>query len=266
VTQALFSMTLTTRSVELLMERDPDAAVRKLGELHELERDALAEMRALIFELRPGSLEQDGLVQALRTHAAAVQGRTGLPVLVEADPLDRLPIELEDALFRIAQEALHNAVKHSSASRVHVRLERSRDGVCLSVEDDGVGFDQTAVPSGHLGVAGMRTRAEQLGARLEVQSRKGAGTRIAVEASAPLSPAESRPAASPGGRPGPHRPNDVGMKGSVAAAVGARRPLWRRAAEPTLCTCPTLMPQPTPRSVSSSWTWTAVCAPASRVS
>ena len=78
VTQALFSMTLTTRSVELLMDRDPAAARQMLGELRELEREALAEMRALIFELRPANLEQDGLVQAIRTHAAGIQGRVGL--------------------------------------------------------------------------------------------------------------------------------------------------------------------------------------------
>ena len=119
VTQALFSMTLTTRSVELLMERDPAAARQMLGELRELEREALAEMRALIFELRPANLEQDGLVQALRTHAAGIQGRVGLVVRVDcAVDDDRAPIEVETALYRIAQEALHNVVKHAEAGHV----------------------------------------------------------------------------------------------------------------------------------------------------
>src|SRR4029079_18372191 len=79
VTQALFSMTLVTRSTELLVDRDPAAAKERLGSLRDLQREALAEMRALIFELRPGNLENDGLLAALRTHAAALQGRIGLP-------------------------------------------------------------------------------------------------------------------------------------------------------------------------------------------
>lgn len=180
VTQALFSMTLTTRSVELLLERDTAAAAQKLTELRELERDALAEMRGLIFELRPGSLEQDGLVQALRTHAAAVQGRTGLSVLVEAEPIDRLPLEVEDALYRIAQEALHNVVKHASATSACIRLSAEDGSVRMTVDDDGSGFVEADVPRGHLGLAGMRSRAEQLGGRLLVSSRRGEGTVIEV--------------------------------------------------------------------------------------
>ena len=114
VTQALFSMTLITRSVEMLLERDPAAAAERLETLRELQRDALAEMRALIFELRPGSLERDGLVQALRTHAAAVEGRTGLSIVVDCSELpERLALGTEDVLYRIGQEALHNVVKHA---------------------------------------------------------------------------------------------------------------------------------------------------------
>ena len=99
VTQALFSMTLLTRSIELLLVKDPSAVLGKLASLRDLQRDALAEMRSLIFELRPGSLEADGLVHALRTHTAAVQGRIGLPVVFEADLAERLPIEVEDVLL-----------------------------------------------------------------------------------------------------------------------------------------------------------------------
>jgi PAS domain S-box-containing protein len=85
VTQALFSMGLTARALELLLDRDPEAARQKLAELQELQKDALAEMRTLIFELRPQGLETDGLAQALRNHGAAVQGRTGLAVSVEVE-------------------------------------------------------------------------------------------------------------------------------------------------------------------------------------
>jgi PAS domain S-box-containing protein len=181
VTQALFSMTLTTRSAELLLDRDAEAAQRKLQELRELERDALAEMRGLLFELRPRSLEQDGLVQAVRTHAAAVQGRSGLSVVVEADPIDRMSIAVEDALFRVAQEALHNVIKHAGATRVTVRIKGEPDGIRLEVADDGHGFDASQVPSGHLGLAGMRARVEQVGGRFEIRSSPH-GTVLTVRA------------------------------------------------------------------------------------
>jgi PAS domain S-box-containing protein len=191
VTQALFSMGLTTRSLELLLERDPAAARTKLAELRDLQRDALAEMRTLIFELRPSSLESDGLLQAVRTHAAAVQGRTGMSVEVSADPdpleesgEPRAPIAVEEALYRIAQEALHNIVKHANARNATIRLARDADGLRLTVTDDGVGFDPTQVPRGHLGLAGMRQRAEQLGGEFAVTSRAGSGSRIEVAISA----------------------------------------------------------------------------------
>ncbi len=189
VTQALFSMTLMTRSIEVLMERDPDAVAERLATLRDLQRDALAEMRALIFELRPASLEQDGLVAALRTHASAVQGRTGLRITVEAaepDGAERLPADVEAALYRIAQEAIHNVVKHAGARRVGLRVRHARGGVQLVVTDDGSGFEPGSVSGAHLGLAGMRSRAEQLGGRLEIVSRPGDGTVIKANVPVPL--------------------------------------------------------------------------------
>ncbi|HEX2221873.1 MAG TPA: GAF domain-containing protein [Candidatus Limnocylindria bacterium] len=181
VTQALFSMGLTMRSLELLLSQgQADAAAGKLNELRELQRDALAEMRTLIFELRPASLETDGLEQALRTHATAVGSRTGLAVTVETDLPDRLPLETEEALYRVAQEALHNVVKHAGASRTHIRLLRDPKGVRLAVSDDGRGFDPARVGRGHLGLVGMEQRAERIGGRLEVTSRPGDGTTVEV--------------------------------------------------------------------------------------
>ncbi|MGZ9277196.1 MAG: GAF domain-containing protein [Candidatus Limnocylindrales bacterium] len=180
VTQALFSMTLVSRSVELLLERDPAAAREQLGQLRELQREALAEMRALIFELRPGNLEQDGLVRALKTHASALQGRLGLPIVVESDLTERLPLVAEEVLYRIAQEALHNVVKHAGARQVRVEIRRHDGGVQLRVEDDGKGFDAALVPEGHLGLVGMRVRADRVGARFSCSSKIGEGTTIEV--------------------------------------------------------------------------------------
>jgi PAS domain S-box-containing protein len=180
VTQALFSMTLVSRSTELLLDRDLDAARTQLTQLRDLQREALAEMRALIFELRPGNLEQDGLIRALRTHTAALQGRLGLPVVVESALKERLPLVIEEVLYRIAQEALHNVVKHAGARQVRVDVFRSGSGVRLRVEDDGKGFDPDRVPDGHLGLTGMRARAERIGASFSCRSEPGKGTTIEV--------------------------------------------------------------------------------------
>jgi len=180
VTQALFSMTLVTRSVELLIDRDPANAKEKLTSLRDLQREALAEMRALIFELRPGNLENDGLLPALRTHTAALQGRIGLPVVVTSELSERLPLEVEEVLYRIAQEALHNVVKHAGARQVEVAIDRRGSDVVLRIRDDGKGFDAAAVPDGHLGLTGMRARADKIGASYTVSSRSGEGTTVEV--------------------------------------------------------------------------------------
>jgi len=183
VTQALFSMTLVSRSIEILLDRDPAQVPERLAGLRELQREALAEMRALIFELRPGNIEEHGLIQALRTHSASLSGRIGLPVVVDAEAdlaVDRPRIDVEETLYRIAQEALHNVVKHAGAREARIEMRRVPEGVRLVVTDDGRGFDPTAVPDGHLGLAGMRARAERLGGRMEVVTAFGQGTRIEV--------------------------------------------------------------------------------------
>jgi PAS domain S-box-containing protein len=180
VTQALFSMTLVSRSIEMLLDRDVEAARTQLAQLRDLQREALAEMRALIFELRPGNLEQDGLDRALRTHAAALQGRIGLPITVESTLDERLPLAVEEVLYRIAQEALHNVVKHANARQVRVELGRITGAIRLRVSDDGRGFDPAQVGDGHLGLAGMQARAEKIEARFTVTSVTGQGTAVEV--------------------------------------------------------------------------------------
>jgi PAS domain S-box-containing protein len=202
VTQALFSMTLVTRSLELLLDRDRAAAFEKLTDLRALQRDALAEMRALVFELRPDGLARDGLVTALRTHAAAVQARLGLPISVEAGSVERLPIGIEEALYRIAQEALHNVVKHAAATEARIVVLVRDDRCVLVASDDGRGFDPRTVPPGHLGLAGMAARAERLGGDLSIDSRPGGGTRISVDV--PLATSGRRAVAPRDARPETH--------------------------------------------------------------
>lgn len=184
VTQALFSMGLTLRTLEILLDTDPVAARTKLIELRELQKDALAEMRTLIFELRPSSLETDGLVQALRNHANAVGRRSGLVVVVDAEAVDGLALAGQEALYRIGQEALHNVVKHANASRATIRIWTEKGRVRLSVTDDGIGFDPDAVPRGHIGLIGMRQRADLVAGDLRVMSRHRRGT--VIEASVPI--------------------------------------------------------------------------------
>ena len=208
VTQALFSMTLVTRTTELLLDRDTDKAKEQLGSLRDLQREALAEMRALIFELRPGNLEQDGLLPALKTHAAALQGRIGLPIVVTSDLTERLPLAVEEVLYRISQEALHNVVKHAAARQVTLSIDRIRTGVRLRIADDGKGFDAASVPDGHLGLAGMRARAEKIGATLEVDSR---ARRRDDDRGHPARRGDRRgPGGCTAGTRACHRTNDVG--------------------------------------------------------
>ncbi|HEY4752440.1 MAG TPA: histidine kinase [Candidatus Limnocylindrales bacterium] len=180
VTQALFSMTITAGAARMLLERSAPGVDAKLDEVAALARDALAEMRSLIFELRPGSLAEEGFAPALRKHVAAVQGRTGLAIRLDLDPdLPRLPLSIEDALYRIAQEAVHNVVKHARAREVAIRIGHSPVGVVMEVRDDGVGFDQRVRTDG-LGLAGLTARAERLDGAVTVTSAEGRGTVVVV--------------------------------------------------------------------------------------
>jgi signal transduction histidine kinase len=186
----------------MLLERDPSRVPEKLHELRELASDALAEMRGLIFELRPGSLDRDGLVTALRKHAAAVQGRTGMSVSVDATEIERVSPAVEETLYRIAQEALHNVLKHARATEARIVLGSDGEALRMSVTDNGAGFVPSAVPSGHLGLEGMRARAERIGAVLTVTSRLGSGTRIEVSAPTETEAGEdANPAADAGPDP-----------------------------------------------------------------
>ena len=190
-------MTLVTRSLELLMDKDLAAAREKIADLRALQRDALAEMRALVFELRPDSLARDGLVVALRTHVAAVEARTGVTVVLEAGVVERMPPPIEQALFRIAQESLHNIVKHAAAEHARITIAAS-DGRCFMVtSDDGRGFDPSAVPPGPPGPDGHGRRVPN-GSAAASRSTPGPGLAPGSASSsrwtswAPAQPAERR--------------------------------------------------------------------------
>ncbi len=185
VIQALFSMTMHARAAQLALESSevepvvPIAA--PLRELSTLIHDALAEMRALIFELRPGALAEEGLVLALRQQAAVLSARDGFTVDVDG-PVARIALEdeVEQQLYRIAVEALHNVAKHARATRVEIRLVADETGVRLTVADDGCGFDTRTAHPGHFGLSTMAERASSVGARLTITSTPGRGTLVTV--------------------------------------------------------------------------------------
>src|SRR5512135_1152862 len=153
-----------------------------LDEINETSQNALAEMRLLIYQLRPPLLEKEGLPAALQARLAAVEGRAGLKTDLKTDLTARLPIAVEEGLYHIAQEALNNALKHSHARSVHVSLLQNGPVICLEIADDGIGFEAaTASQEGKMGLPDMEQHASELGGRLTVDSEPGKGTRIRVD-------------------------------------------------------------------------------------
>ncbi len=183
VSQQLFSMTLTAQAARAQLEKNPQRVALQLERLQETATAALAEMRALIFQLRPPALRDQGLVAALQQHAQALSRREGLAIALGVVGDDRLARGLEQPLFRIVQEALNNVVKHANASNVSVTLEFSSERILLRVNDDGQGFDPAATPSGrgrHLGMISMRERAAEIGGTMDLRSMIGGGTEVIV--------------------------------------------------------------------------------------
>jgi PAS domain S-box-containing protein len=183
VTQALYGVTLYAEAAaSTLAAGDPETANANVREIRTIAREALQEMRLLIFELRPSILEQEGLAAALQARLTAVEGRTaGLTthIAVEADL--RLPGRVEEALYRIAQEALNNVFKHAHARTVTVALRRAGPTVRLEIADDGAGFVREAGRGGGIGLHSMQERADLIGARLTIESAPGRGTAVQVE-------------------------------------------------------------------------------------
>jgi PAS domain S-box-containing protein len=193
VTQTLFSASLAADVLPRLWERNREAGLNCLSEVHQLTRGALAEMRTLLLELRPAALVETELKALLSQLAEAVTSRARIPVTVQAVPHCILPPEVQVALYRIAQEALNNVAKHAAATHAEVIFQStptptSEEGqpyataVELSVADDGRGFEPTGMPDGckGLGLGIMRERAEAIGAAFEISSRPGQGTHVTV--------------------------------------------------------------------------------------
>ncbi|MFF1605978.1 GAF domain-containing sensor histidine kinase [Streptomyces mirabilis] len=183
VSQKLFSLRLTAQAAAALVDRDP---ARAKGELHQvamLAAEATEELRAAVIELRPAALDEDGLVATLRTQIQVLDRAHSAHVTFAGHGVRALPAAQEEAVLRVAQEALHNALRHSGAGRVDVTLEKRGTGTVLRVSDDGAGFEPTAIRAAgrHLGLVSMRDRSSGVGGTLSVESAPGKGTTIEME-------------------------------------------------------------------------------------
>jgi signal transduction histidine kinase len=201
VTQKLFSLRLTADAAATLAARDPSRAADELGTVRRLAAEVADELRAIVVGLRPVDLAGDGLDVALRKQAELLDRVHGAAVRFTGAPVPRLGAAAEEAAYRIAQEALHNALRHGAPSTVEVRLGAAGGVVRLEVADDGSGFDpRPAGSSGRLGLASMRDRARAAGGRLELASAPGRGTTVRLLL--PVAAPSGGGGGGPGGRDG----------------------------------------------------------------
>lgn len=188
----LIGQNLTALSVNLgvidtqLSAQTRHCVATHLEESRALLTDTIAVVRTLITDLRPVALEEYGLLPALRAYARSVQGRSGLPIQVIGDDATiRLPADAELALFRVAQEAVTNAVNHARAQNIWITFSHASGSAHLIIADDGVGFDPTEIASvnahSHIGLLAMQERATGLGGSFEIDSAPGKGTRVHIE-------------------------------------------------------------------------------------
>jgi PAS domain S-box-containing protein len=193
VSQALFGITLGARTARTMLDRDPARAAEPLEYAMSLAEAALAEMRALIFELRPESLANEGLIVALEKLAAAARARHHVEVHTALTDEPNITLEAKEALYRIAQEALQNVVRHARATEVSLSVAPSEntenDELVMDIRDNGIGFDPSESFPGHVGLNSMRERMPRLGGTFSLESVPEEGTHIV--ATIPLPPSEA---------------------------------------------------------------------------
>ncbi len=180
VSQTLFSASVIAESLPQLFARDSDKVARGLGQLQRLTRSALAEMRTLLLELRPADLSETDLSELFRQLIEAALGRTKAVLSLSAESVGQLAADVQLALYRITQESLNNALHHSQATEIAIRLSSYPDRVEICISDNGRGFDPDLPHPGHLGLGIMAERASAIGASLTVKSQPGQGTAITL--------------------------------------------------------------------------------------
>jgi signal transduction histidine kinase/ligand-binding sensor domain-containing protein len=181
VTQTLFSASLIAEVLPRIWEKDRSEGDRRLDELRQLTRGALAEMRTLLLELRPATLVESDLDELLKQLSEAFAGRARISTKLNINGHCEIPVNVKIALFRIAQEALNNASKHSGATEVTISLVCNENSVKLYIIDNGIGFEQDQIRPDHLGLSIMKERAEAAEIKISIQSQSGEGTQVLVE-------------------------------------------------------------------------------------
>ncbi len=201
VTQTLFSASLIAEALPHIWENNPEEGRKLLGELRQLNKGALADMRSLLMELRPASVIEARLCDLIRQLAESVRGRTNTNIKIIRLDDRRLPDEIHLGFYRIAQEALANVIKHARARNVQLSLscipidaqkdqEGGRIKASLDILDDGCGFDLTNIPSDHFGLKNIRDRARSIGAKISITSQPGKGTWILLTWEGEVAPNE----------------------------------------------------------------------------
>jgi two-component system nitrate/nitrite sensor histidine kinase NarX len=180
VSQTLFSANLIAEVLPRLWDRDREEAQARLNELHILTRGALAEMRTLLFELRPAAFKDARLGDLLKHLTQGISARSQIPIKLTIDGERTLPPDVQLALYRITQESLNNIVKHARPDQAEITLISRPDVVTLLICDNGCGFDPEAVSPEHFGLSIMRERAASINASLTVKSQQNCGTQIEV--------------------------------------------------------------------------------------
>jgi signal transduction histidine kinase len=184
VTQKLFGVVLAAESGSALLERDVHEAAAQLALVRDLAREAMEELRSVIVHLRPAALESQGVAVALAKHVDVLRRTHGREIGLEVEGDAPVPAAIEADVFRIAQEALHNALRHAPVARIDVRLQCEPGRVRLTVADDGPGFERDAVRSRSLGLTTMAERARAAGGTLELDTAPGGGTTVRLEVTA----------------------------------------------------------------------------------
>jgi signal transduction histidine kinase len=183
VSQSLYGLALAAEAARRRLGREPPEAIApELDAIGHTARQALGEMRLLIFELRPPALQELGLAGSLQSRLNGVEQRSGVATTLDIRVPHDLPADVEAELDRIAQETLNNALKHANATRIDVTLIQSDSTVALEIADNGTGFEPGVIDSGGMGLRGLQERATRIGGQLTIESSPGVGTKLRVVA------------------------------------------------------------------------------------
>lgn len=180
VSQALYAISLSAKAAHRHLPDKPERAVEPVGHIVALADSSLSEMRSMIFDLRPEVLATEGIVAALARHAETLRSRHGIAIETPDGPEPAIPLPAKDALYRIVQEAINNALKHAQPTRITVTFEQSGGRLFAHIRDDGRGFDPSADYPGHLGLTSMRERAVRIHGTFAIESAPGAGCIVTV--------------------------------------------------------------------------------------